>query len=66
MPTATMPGRDLALIVAPAGLAFRAQQRLLRRVTGSQFSEVADRRITSSGAGRLVDSDAHVSLLVDG
>ena len=57
--TATVPGRDLALVVATALLAQRTQQRLLRLAPGRQIGKVADARATPSGRGRFVFSNAH-------
>src|SRR5690606_34553919 len=59
VPTAAVPGGDLALIVPTAGFRLALEQVPLGRVARGQFRKVADRRVASSGACRLVDSNAH-------
>src|SRR5262249_15134296 len=56
VPTTTMPGRDLALIVAATGLHLGAQQALLGPIARRELGEITDRGAAAPGSGRLVSS----------
>src|SRR5690606_15732215 len=55
-------GRDVALVVATAALAERAQQRLLRRRSGD-LGEVGHRRTAATRGRGLVLANSHVLVL---
>lgn len=55
----TVTRSDFALVVPSAGFGLWTQQGTFWLVARRQFLEVANRRVASAGAGRLVDSDAH-------
>src|SRR5262249_50660083 len=58
VPTALMPGSDLALRVTTAPAMQRAYQRLLRRRPGD-LGEVGDARPATTGSRRLVLANSH-------
>jgi hypothetical protein len=63
VPTTTVPRGNLPLVIATARLLPATQERLLGFRTLRQLREVANRRISSSGASRLVYANSHVLLL---
>ena len=60
---APMPGRDAALVVAPAGAVLGDHQILFRLGAFGQLGKIADRRAAAAGGGRFVSSNAHGYLL---
>src|SRR5262249_52089579 len=65
VPAAAEPDGDHALVVPAALLLTRDEQRLLRFVLAGRgaVGEIADGTETAARGGRLVEADAHVSLL---
>jgi hypothetical protein len=58
---AAMPGGDLPVEVAAAGLFARNDERLLRLfLPVGDFLEITDLRIPAAVAGRLVGANSHV------